>query len=856
MISSTATSRVTAAIALALGLALADSAHAQVQAQAQPASGPAGDQLQEVVVTAEKRTSTVQDTGASITAVSQQDITDRGIVDFNSLAQSVPGIAMRTSGPGQTEFEMRGLNSAGGNTSQVGFYLDETPLSSPASAQLGKEEIDPTLYDLQRVEVLRGPQGTLYGSSSMAGTVKLVPNPPQLGTFAASGETDVGYTGSGGDFNQKVNGMVNIPIGDTAAIRVVGSELTQSGWIKRNVFEDGAPPDVGTFPNVTRPADFYSYPLIEQINGANTTTIDSARISLLWKPNDNLSITPMLMYQLTQQGAPNAVDVNGDQTHPSVPSTLAHWEPYDTPEPQQDKFTLGSLKIEYQAQSFTVTSATASWSRNTLISQDGSEEDQSALSGAFGPGTLGQYDFGCQPSVPSGCGTFPTGIGPTGPGVNGPGATEKDFTRQFTEELRATSTGSGPFQWILGYFYQDLYSEWDEWALAPQATPIFGGPNLYVDNQPQTITQNAAFGEASWQFNSDLKATVGLRHYHYSLAQSNEEFGVFTVNGGVGNVPPANPCPPGSTGLGGAYCTGSSNTASGTDPKFDLSWKVDPDVLLYATIAKGFRLGGVNQPIPVGYQNSVVTGNECGLQAKLLLTPTCNTNLLLQAPATFSSDSVWNYEVGEKSELLDKRLILNVSAYYERWTNPQIATNLAGFGITANGADARIYGFEAELQALLSPEWTLGLNAGYTNAEFTADSAITGFPSGYSIPDIPDFTASATLRWRHPLTDNLAITGSLEGDYIGTRTDQPYGQTLTLLNISTYLVHLPAYGFLNARLGFAGEQWTASLYVNNLTNKEALLDPQPQIVLQDTAFMRYIVNQPITVGLDFTYKFQ
>src|SRR5580658_7364230 len=332
-------------IAIAFGVALAPSAYADTASDNL-------DQLPEVLVTATKRVSTVQETSASITAVSQQDIADRGIVDFNSLAQSVPGISMRTSGPGQTEFEMRGLTSAGGNTSQVGFYLDETPLSSPASAQLGKEEIDPTLYDLNRVEVLRGPQGTLYGSSSMGGTVKLVPNAPQLGTFAASSEADLSYTGSGGDFNHKVNGMVNLPIGDTAAIRVVGSEISDSGWIQRNVFQDGLPPDLGTFPNVTRPAGFYSYPLLEQVNGANTTTIDSARITLLWKPSDNLTITPMAMYQMTRQAAPNAVDVNGDQTHPSVPDTLAHWEAYDTPEPQQDKFSLGSLKIEYQAQGF------------------------------------------------------------------------------------------------------------------------------------------------------------------------------------------------------------------------------------------------------------------------------------------------------------------------------------------------------------------------------------------------------------------------------------------------------------------------------------------------------------------------
>src|ERR1700683_2326694 len=317
MISRGAARVVAQAIAIALGMALVEGAFAADAADA--TSGVSSDQLAEVVVTAEKRTTTVQETAASITAVSAEEIADRGIVDFNSLAQSVPGISMRTAGPGQTEFEMRGLNSAGGNTSMVGFYLDETPLSSPASAQLGKVEIDPTLYDLNRVEVLRGPQGTLYGSSSMGGTVKLVPNAPQLGAFAASGETDVSYTGSGGDFNHKVNGMVNLPIGDTVAIRVVGSEISDSGWIQRNVLQDGAPPDLGHFPSVSRPANFYSYPLVEQINGANTTTIDSARISLLWKPSDVLSINPMAMSQRTTQDAPNAVDVNGDPTHPTVP---------------------------------------------------------------------------------------------------------------------------------------------------------------------------------------------------------------------------------------------------------------------------------------------------------------------------------------------------------------------------------------------------------------------------------------------------------------------------------------------------------------------------------------------------------
>src|SRR5580700_2528481 len=150
------------------------------------------DQIQEIVVTAQKRESTVQTTPISITALTGQDLQDRGISDITSIVQSVPGVSMRTSGPGQTELEIRGMTSAGGNSSTVGFYLDDIPLTAPASAQNGKVVIDPNLYDLNRIEVLRGPQGTLYGSGSMGGTIKLVPNAPNPAGFDASAQLILG----------------------------------------------------------------------------------------------------------------------------------------------------------------------------------------------------------------------------------------------------------------------------------------------------------------------------------------------------------------------------------------------------------------------------------------------------------------------------------------------------------------------------------------------------------------------------------------------------------------------------------------------------------------------------------------
>jgi iron complex outermembrane recepter protein len=838
--------RLLAILSTALGLACASVVHAQQESSGAASSGAA---LQEVVVTAEKRNANIQDVPISITAVSAQDIADRGLTDFNSLALAVPGLSMRTSGPGQTEFEMRGLNSSGGNTSMVGFYFDETPLSSPASAQVGKVVIDPNLYDLNHVEVLRGPQGTLYGSSSMGGTVKLVPNAPQLGQFDATGETVISNTSDNGSINTAVNGMINIPLGSTAALRVVGSSSNTSGWIYRNVIEAGAVSTDVAQPNglLARPANFYTAPLAGSYQGANTTQVSGVRATLLWQPIDRLAITPAILWQQTNQGASNTVDVAGLSQNPSLPSTLAHWEIYDTAEPQSDRLTLGSLKIEYQFDSFSVTSATANWNRHLLVSQDGTEENGSALT----------------PSAPGAPFPYLTalgGIGPTGPNPYGPGVSERDYTSQFSEELRLTSTGTGPFKWLVGYFYQDLNSEWSMYSINPEipftTTPglaaALGGPNVYVDFQPQAIIQNAVFGDFTYNFTPAFSANVGARYYNYHMDQNNTEYGIFTVNAAQGNTVP--------------YYSTASISASGTDPKANLTWKVTPDFLLYATAAKGFRLGGANQPIPVEPVPAtfnpppltVLQGNECGLQQKLLLIPmsACSpAHGLLQAPPTFASDSVWNYEIGEKADFNNHTVQLNTSAYYMNWENPQLATNLDGFGITANGADAHIYGLESELSALLGAGFRFSGNVAYTHSSFQEDSAITGYPEGLAIPDTPKWTGGFVLSNRQNLGNDLEGVGSFEFNYVGSRTTAPYGVTISLLNVSTSLITLPSYQLMNLRYGVRSDRWSATAFVTNLANKITLLDPQPQINLQLSSFTRYTVNQPRTFGLDFTYSF-
>ncbi len=263
---------------------------------AAPAPRSSGE-LEEIVVTAEKRESTVQATPIAITALSTADLAEENITTVEDMVGKVPGISLRTSGPGQTEYEARGLSAGGGSAATVGFYLDETPISASAIALNGRTVIDADLFDLNNVEVLRGPQGTLYGSGSMGGTIKLVTNQPKLGAFDAATDTSVSETSGQGSTNGSGSLMLNIPLGDIAALRTVTTAKYISGWIDRIV----APP--GEFPPPTNPGgipgapalcgliyctrgDVADMPVQTVVKGANLERFASARASLLVKPTD------------------------------------------------------------------------------------------------------------------------------------------------------------------------------------------------------------------------------------------------------------------------------------------------------------------------------------------------------------------------------------------------------------------------------------------------------------------------------------------------------------------------------------------------------------------------------------------
>ena len=315
---------------------------------ASPANTPTEQNtgLEEIIVTAEKRESTVQATPIAMTALSAGDLSAQNITSIQDLVGAVPGISLRTAGPGQTEYEMRGLGSAGGSVATVGFYIDETPLSASAVALNGRTVIDADLYDLNRTEVLRGPQGTLYGAGSMGGTIKLVTNPPKLGTFEGSAAVDASQT-TGGGTNGRGSLMLNLPIGDIASLRLVTTGKYVSGWIDRKVIAPGQFPFPTNFGACgvyyCNRGDVQDAPVAQEHKNSNLERFISTRAALLVQPAENLSITGSFMYQRIDADGYNNYQATG--TVPSGNDTL--YQPYDIKEPYYDAFHMFSLKISY-----------------------------------------------------------------------------------------------------------------------------------------------------------------------------------------------------------------------------------------------------------------------------------------------------------------------------------------------------------------------------------------------------------------------------------------------------------------------------------------------------------------------------
>jgi iron complex outermembrane recepter protein len=772
-----------------------------LQAQAQTTAPLSNSAVSEVVVTAQKRASTVQDTPISISAVGGAELQARGMTDFTTLAQSVPGVSLKSEGPGQTEVELRGMTSSGGNSSTVGFYLDDVPLTAPAGAQNGKVVINPGLYDLNRVEVLRGPQGTLYGSGSMGGTVRLITNAPDPSGFHASGESILSGT-EGGGFNHTDDVMLNIPlVDDKLALRIVGTEAYTSGWIDRIV----ADPFPLVSANGAVRGDVQDAPVEKKYPGANSDQLYGVRATLLWKPTSRLSITPAVIYQTDHQDGISAYD--------STPGTDAHYQPFDIAEPSSDTITIFSLNVNYGFDGFDVTSSTAQWYRRSIQVEDGSEDFNNPDTGV----------------------TFASNNGLANPGYYGPNGTgevfgrENDPSKQFSEELRFASKGSGPLSWVGGVFYSDFSSKWtfagttlnpsaymDIGTFAPATTT-----HWFDALSPTAISQYAVFGEGTYDITSRLKATVGLRWYAYDYSYS-------SVISGWGSALGA--ATPSSSGL-------IKQSENGFNPKFNLAYTFSSDMMVYGTVAKGFRPGGGNAAYPT-----------TGPYWSATFAPYNFTSG--KWPSSYKSDSVWSYELGEKARLFDRRLTLDASLYYEDWQNIQLEALPGDWPLNINGEHATIYGGEAEAKAALGGGFDLSLSGSYTDASVDPGPHWLIEPL-HKLSDVAPVNGDLILSYTRDLSDRYRFNAQLENAYVGKRFSLafPYGFTTN----GEYIA-LPSYDLTNLRAGIqSSDGWGVSVFVNNVFNQRAELESLLQETLPSAAFNRIVTNQPLTAGIDLTF---
>jgi outer membrane receptor protein involved in Fe transport len=324
----------------------------------------------------------------------------------------------------------------------------------------------------------------------------------------------------------------------------------------------------------------------------------------------------------------------------------------------------------------------------------------------------------------------------------------------------------------------------------------------------------------SYQLTSQLKATLGLRRYSYHSEVDTSVSGFLSTTG--------------SDTI--AYSTSPENN-QGVNPKFDLSYDVSKNLLTYATVAKGFRPGGGNQPVP--------TAGTLGDTCEADLQANHGTTSFVPAPLSFGPDTVWSYELGEKLRALDRRVTLNSAVYFEKWAGTQQNIPLAcGYPYTANAGVAHIYGAELELNALVLPGLTFTANGGYTHATFVVGSLEAGITEGTRVQDIPEHTLSTALVYRHDLVGQVAFVTHLENNYVGRRTDVTYAVN-----------NLPAYDLTNFRAGLESDHWSAMLFARNVFNDRAILTNAFQINLNIPTYNRMVVSQPLTVGLDLSYRF-
>ena len=813
-----------------IGCAFASLAALPLVAEAQQQAEQAGA-LQEVVVTATKRSQNLQDVPFSVSSTSQEQIRNSGAIDVVDLARNIAGLAIADLGPGQSQMAIRGISSGQvirdqpGVKEQVGVYLDESPIS----VALFTPDIE--LFDLDRFEVLRGPQGTLFGAGSEAGTVRYITAQPKLGKteiFTDASIEDVTHGDEGGFLRMSMN----VPLTDVAAARFVAYWHHLAGFVDAISPYGPAGGD--------KPVGF-------TINRAvNSGDRSGGRFALLIKPTNELSITPRIMFQKLETNGYPRVDIYNilanpyTTTQPAV--SIGDLQQYrQQGEGLTDDFTLADLKVDYDFGPATLTSVSSYTHRNVQVLRDATQLTGSVTFDVFGDASVPPDPAGVRTSSP---------------------LFDRTHLNVFSQELRLASNGKQAIDWLAGAFFQhvgrhygqdlptpgyDALNSTNGFPLGPNPAGLYDTP--FFSDLFYTLKQYALFGEATWHASDQFSVTAGLRYYKFTEDRVLNFNGVFAAATPPGGVP-------------------GSVDSNGTSPRLILSYKPTGDAELYAQAARGFRLGGINDPLNI---------------------PLCSPQdlIVFGGQSNWKDETLWNYELGAKTQWFDHRLTFNIAAFYSDIKDLQ-ATTTAGTcssRIVFNVPTARSQGIETELFARPNLNWDFGISATYVDAKLTSSVVSTlatgqqvvvgGLAEGNRLPTAPEFQGAGSIGYTMPATGQTDFFANFTIQYVGSsfsqfENEQPgWGQiggagdpnaarligygappAGTVINFNT---ELPSYTLANLRFGFKTERWQTALYINNIADKHAELALDYE--RGRSARVGYLTNQPRTIGLYGSYSF-
>lgn len=817
--------RVGRGLLLASTLAAAIAPCGPAAAQTEGGTSAANAGIEEVVVTATRRAESLDKVPISVSAFTDAKMEELDVKSFADLAKFTPGVAYD---PGSKDISIRGIDSSAG-TGTTGIYIDDTPIQIRVLG-INSNNTLPTVFDLDRVEVLRGPQGTLFGAGSEGGTVRYITPQPSLTDYSGKAHSEISVT-QNGDPSYELGAAFGGPIvDDVLGFRVSAWGRRDGGWIDRVDYQTDA---------VTKPDS----------NGTDTYVVRGA---LTWAPIPDLRITPAIDYQNRQQHDIDDYWVaisnpDAGQFRSGTPDTMA----------DKDRYYLESLNIDYDFSGMSLISNTSYFNRTervggysgTLYNLSFFQQSLNVAQQVADNGPAYQYgaDPGGSPCAPGQCriNLYPL-LTPTG--INLPGMPDyvaqnhiSNLQRDVTQEIRLQSSDpTSPFTWVVGFFFayntQESREEindpelpaltkylWNESMLQLWGENLLPNGDDYINDTLGHDRQIAGFSDVTYAVTDQLKITAGIRY-----AFTHFDFINF-ANG------PQNFGPTGGPGF---------KDETPLTPKGGVSYQVTPDDMLYTTVAKGYRIGGANPPIPE---------QECAADLTTLG--------IAATPSSYGSDNVLSYEVGAKDKFFGGALETSESAYHIDWSRIQQSVYLTscGFRFTTNLGPAVSNGFDLQAQGRLFDSVLLDLSTGYTDAYYSASSKMQGASSNGAIIvyrgdslGISPWTVALGAEYDFSA---FGRDGFIRADYeFASRDDRLTPQRQP--GSGTYDPHLvpdPATNFVSMRAGTTIGDWDFALFMENV------LDAHPQLDLnhqdQYTELYEATTFRPRTTGIAINYRY-